>query len=86
LTKWEAFSKTFYVKSPDKKWAYDVIHQKTMEYLMSAPDYKIEMQGQNVLAYSHRLFSVNEFDQALAMILSILALLPDSVLSELRGA
>ena len=39
------FSRKFFVKSPDKRWAYDVIHQETMDYLLQAPDAAVEFGG-----------------------------------------
>ncbi len=35
------FSRTFHVTAADRKWAYDVIHTRTMEYLLQAPPFTI---------------------------------------------
>ena len=31
------FSKEFHVKSPDRRWAFDVLSQATMEFLLALP-------------------------------------------------
>ena len=36
------FSRKFFVQSADRKWAYDIIHTRTMEYLLPAPSFNIE--------------------------------------------
>jgi hypothetical protein len=39
----EEFSRTFWVKSSNKKYAYDVIHPKMMEFLLGGPTPHIEI-------------------------------------------
>ena len=51
------FSRKFYVKSPDRRWAYDVIHPRTMEFLLAAPRFTIEMVGREVIAYRATRFA-----------------------------
>ena len=48
------FSRKFYVSSPDKKWAYDVIHQRMMEYLLSAPPLNLAFGPIEVMAWDGR--------------------------------
>jgi hypothetical protein len=79
------FSREFYVKSPDKKWAYDVLHQKSMEYLLHAPRYTLDFQGPYVMAYRNRKFKIAEFDEAFRVIKGLLDLLPDYLMRELKG-
>lgn len=80
------FSRSFYVKSPDKKWAYDVIHQKTMEFLLNAPRFTLEFSGREIIAYRGRTFSTTDFEHGILVIEELLALLPDYLLRELREA
>src|ERR1035441_1477783 len=50
------FSKTFNVRSPDKKFAYDVCNQKMMEYLLANRDLSIEIENQTLaLAFDNCL-------------------------------
>jgi len=45
------FSRKFYVKSPDKKWAYDVIHQRTMEFMLEKPKFSLQFEGHSAIAW-----------------------------------
>lgn len=40
----EEFSRRFHVKSPDKRFAYDVIHPRMMEFLMSGNEPAVEVR------------------------------------------
>jgi len=44
------FSRKFYVKAKDRRWAYDVIHARTMEFLLSMPRFTIQFDRNNVIA------------------------------------
>ncbi len=79
------FSRRFYVKSPDKKWAFDVIHQATMEFLLHAPTFTLDFQAPHVIAYRSKKFDVEEFDSALGVVEGILERLPEYLLRELKG-
>ncbi|MDJ0975641.1 MAG: hypothetical protein QNJ98_14355 [Planctomycetota bacterium] len=77
------FSRTFFVKSPDRKWAYDVIHQETMEFLLRAPRFTIQLAGPHALIWRGRRFSAAEFDHALNVITGILDRIPKDIRKEL---
>ena len=80
------FSREFSVRSPDSRWAYDVLHQKTLELMLEHPKFRIDFQGTQVAAYSgYREFSPKEFASALKVVTGILDNLPESVVRELRG-
>lgn len=79
------FSREFYVKSPDKRWAYDVLHQKSMEYLLGAPRFILDFQGPYIMAYRDRTFAIPDFEDAHTVIMNMLTLLPEYLLRELRG-
>ena len=50
------FSRTFCVRSPDKKFAYDVCNAKMMEYLLANRDLSLEIENQALaLAFDSRL-------------------------------
>jgi hypothetical protein len=80
------FSQKFAVKSSDRRWAYDVLHQKTLELMLDYPRFHIDFQGTQVAAYSgHAEFSAGEFELALNLVTGILDNLPESVVRELKG-
>ena len=78
------FSRKFWVTAPDKRWAYTVISQRTMEFLLESPRFKVEMLGPWVLVYRGSRFKPREFDEALRMAHGILERLPKDVVKELR--
>ncbi|OQB84632.1 MAG: hypothetical protein BWX88_02555 [Planctomycetes bacterium ADurb.Bin126] len=71
------FSRKFYVKAPDKKWAYDVIHTRTMEFLLGQPKFHIHFDRTSVLVYRERTFTVNDFEPAIETAAGILERLPE---------
>jgi hypothetical protein len=70
------FSRKFFVKSTDKRWAFDVIHQRTMEYLLEAPAFSIQFDNENIITWRSRRFGASDFDEACGLIKGILDRLP----------
>lgn len=79
------FSKKFYVKSPDKKWAYDVLHQATMEFMLQSLQYDIEFSGRHVIAYRNKTLTAGYFEEAINLVNGILDRLPESLIQELKS-
>ena len=71
------FSRKFFVTSPDKKWAYDVIHQRMMEYLLAGPDCNIQFADNWIIAWQSFRFTPNDFLIALELIEGIVDRLPE---------
>ena len=71
------FSRKFFVKAPDKKWAYDVIHARTMEFLLACPKFNIQFDRSCVLVYRERTFAVSDFEPAVETAAGILERLPE---------
>ena len=78
------FSRRFHVKAKDKKWAFDVISPKTMEFLLGQPQFQMEMQGRSVIAWRSSCFAPPAFEQALGVIEGILERLPPFLVRELQ--
>jgi len=78
------FSRTFHVKAPDRRWAYDVLHQKAMEFLLESPRFTIEFQDRRVLTTAGGTSSAGEFESALDVTTRLLGMIPSSVRSELN--
>ena len=79
------FNKQFHVKSPDKKWAYDVVNQANMELLMNSCRFSLEFNESAVIAYQKSTFVPGYFEEALLLLTRMLDNLPDSVIQELKG-
>jgi Protein of unknown function (DUF3137) len=70
------FSKAFNVRSPDKKFAYDVCNAQMMEYLLANRDLSIEIENNVIaLAFNTRL-SVEQFEFNLQRLTEIRSRLP----------
>ena len=73
----DAFNRAFYVKSPDRQWAFDVLHQETMEFLLSHGEYYVEMAGYDTIVYGGSTFEPVEFDRAVGVAEGVLDRLPE---------
>ncbi|MFC2079635.1 hypothetical protein ACFLSZ_06615 [Candidatus Bipolaricaulota bacterium] len=80
----DQFSREFHVKSPDKKWAYDVLHQRTMEFLLGNPKFSIEFDTSHVICWRGRRFDVRTRETAISVVEGILDRLPEYVVREQR--
>lgn len=71
------FSRTFVVRSKDKKFAYDVCNPKMMEYLLRNRDLTIEMDGPAIAIGFSRRLAPNQIENNLNRLLWIRSLMPD---------
>lgn len=79
------FSRRWHVTSPDRRWAFDVIHPRTMEYLMDAPPVTIEFGVAAVAVIGGGALDPDHGERGLAMARDLLDLVPADVLARLRG-
>jgi len=80
------FSRVFCVKSPDRRWAFDVLNQHSMEFLLASPRFILELNSRFVIAYRDSVFSASDYDAALNVIVGLLDRIPKTVFDELKGA
>jgi hypothetical protein len=74
----------FFDKSPDRRWAFDVLQQSTMEFLLEAPRFALEFQHRQVIAYREKTFAPADFEAALEVIKGVLERLPEYLLREMK--
>jgi hypothetical protein len=79
------FSRKFYVKSPDKRWAYDVIHPRMMEFLLAAPVFTIQFDLCSIMVCRNTTFSANDYESAVAVIEGMLERLPEYLVKQQQG-
>ena len=79
------FSRAFCVKSPDRQWAFDVLHTGTIDFLLGMPRYSMQMDGPHLLIHRGTLFDPAQFDEAIRLAEGVLDRLPDYIVRELRG-
>ncbi|HLX96728.1 MAG TPA: DUF3137 domain-containing protein [Verrucomicrobiae bacterium] len=76
------FSKAFCVRSPDKKFAYDVCNAQMMEYLLANRDLSVEIEFQALaLAFNTRL-SVEQIEANLQRLVEIRSRLPEYLFTQ----
>jgi hypothetical protein len=75
------FSRRFCVRSPNKKFAYDVCNAKMMEYLLANDDLTIEIEG-DVLAitFGSRL-NIERIESNLNRLIALRSLMPEYLFS-----
>lgn len=79
------FSNKFYVKAQDKKWAYAVIHQGMMDYLLQAPKFSIQFDVNEIIVWRSRRFRPEDFETAAQLIRDMLDQLPDYLVQDLKN-
>jgi hypothetical protein len=76
------FSKTFLVRSPDKKFAYDVCNAQMMEYLLANRDLSIEFENEVIALVCGSRLSVEQFELDLQRLVEIRSRLPEYLFTQ----
>jgi len=76
------FSRAFHVKAAEKRWAYDVLHVRTMEFLLGMPRMSIQFNDHDVLVWKNRRFKPEQFEEAIAVAEGILDRLPPYLIEQ----
>lgn len=76
------FNRAFHVRSPDRRFATDVLQPATLEFLLASPRFRVEFGPRRLLAWRERRFEGDDFERALALIEGILERLPPSFVHE----
>lgn len=83
----EEFSRKFFVKCGDKKFAYDIIHARTMELLLECGKVCLEAQGGSILFYySGSLRVPDDVEPLIQRGLRFLELIPHYLIEQAKGA
>jgi Protein of unknown function (DUF3137) len=77
------FSKAFCVRSPDKKFAYDVCNPKMMEYLLANRDLSVEIENQVLALAFNTCLSVEEIESNLQRLVEIRSRLPEYLFTKI---
>jgi len=76
------FNKKFYVKAPNKKWAYDIISPRMMEFLIQSPVFSIQFDSLSVIVYRDKTFSTADFEAAVDFINGVFERIPEYVIRD----
>ncbi len=78
------FSRAFYVKCDNRKFAFDVFHARAIEYMLSQSQrFSMEFRGGLVFVSSNSLWSPKLFETAITQVEGLLALTPEYLLETL---
>jgi hypothetical protein len=76
------FSNTFCVRSPDKKFAYDVCNAKMMEYLLANRDLSIEIENEVVALSFNSRIALEQFESNLQRLIEVRSRLPEYLFTQ----
>jgi len=76
------FSRAFSVRSPDKKFAYDVCNPQMMEYLLANQDLQVEINGPVISLQFEPLLPVDQIELNLQRLTQIRSLMPDYLFAQ----
>ena len=71
------FSRTFCVRSGDKKFAYDFCNAQMMEYLLANRDLSIEVEGSSLAFVFPGQLKIDEIESNLSRLLKVRSLMPE---------
>lgn len=73
------FSRRFHVTCEDKRWAYDVIHNQTMQLLMDSPQFHLESDRRSLTLRRGKRFEIPDLEDAFLLGARFLDAIPDFV-------
>lgn len=80
------FSRRFHVAAADRKWAYDIIHARMMEYLLAAPGgWALEMGSHELAAFRRGYADVPAYEAAIGLLAGVRERIPEYVIRHQRG-
>ncbi len=79
------FSRKYKVTAPDRKWAYDVLHARAIEYLLKLPPFSMQLDSRNVIFWNNKNWDVPQFESAMNIVNDLLEMLPEYVKEQQLG-
>jgi hypothetical protein len=78
------FNRVFHVRASNERWAFDVLPQATLEFLLDSPSFVLEFQDIYVAAWRNQEMSAADFDDALYVIFGVLERIPADIRKALK--
>ena len=80
------FSRRFFVSAKDRKWAYDIIHARMIEFLLAAPaGWSLEMGSREVAAFRSGRAEPALHEEAIALLEGVRERIPEYVIRQQKG-
>lgn len=73
------FSRRFRVGAERRKWAFDVLHPRAIEFLLAQPPFSLQMDRAQVIVWNGRVWSPDDLLRHIAIAEGLLDRLPDYV-------
>ena len=77
------FSRKFFVKAPDRRWAFDVLHARTMQFLLDQPKHTIQFDRNEIIVLSSGRYTPVQYEKAIEIGAGILDGFPDYLVKQL---
>ena len=71
------FSKAFHVKCADRKWAYDVLHPRTMEFLLRHRKLNLQANPRAIVVQDGRDWQIPQFEHYANLLTEFLDAIPN---------
>ena len=73
------FSKKYFVKCEDKKFAYDIIHTRMMEFLLKCNPMTIEAQDRIVVFHRNKKLPDSDLEELLIELINFIKMIPEYI-------
>jgi len=81
----EEFNRHYGVWASDRKFAYDVVDPRMMEFLLANPGWAFEVAGPDVMVYTGKRWAPEQFGPAIRALTGFVERIPAHVLANGRG-
>jgi hypothetical protein len=78
------FSRRFHASAPDRRWAYDVLHNRAIEHLMTAPKHQIQFDHACGSTYKSGTATPHDYQQLLQTLDGLFVHMPEYVVKQQR--
>jgi hypothetical protein len=78
------FNRDFHVTSASKKFAYDVVHPRMMEFLMAHPHWSLQLLGTGLMIQNGSRLTPEQFREAIDFVRGFFGLFPEYLWQHLR--
>ena len=78
----DEFSRKFFVKSKDRRFAYDIVHPRMMKFLLDCDNYQVELDGKQIQFKKQKRFKTQDFQQSLDNVVQFFQHIPKHIIKQ----
>lgn len=79
------FSRKFFVKAADRRWAFDMLHARTMQRLLDSPVFSMQMSLRHLILWRATTYEPLDFEDALTLATALLEGMPEYLVKQQLG-